>query len=381
MEVPMLDLSRQYASLRREVLSAVTRVCDSQHYILGDEVAAFEREFARLCDTQKAVGCASGTDALWLALAAAGVAAGDEVITTAFSFFATASSIIRAGARPVFVDIDPETLNLDPVQVEQRLKSSSSRRRAILPVHLYGQCADMTAFSRLGAEYKLIIIEDAAQAVGATWAGKQAGSMGSAATFSFYPTKNLSAFGDAGALTTNDPDLAERVVMLRDHGSRQRYYHEEIGANSRLDAIQAAVLRVKMPHLQQWNSERRQRASTYDELFADSGLIKTGAASSNPVTLLKTRPEAHHIYHQYVIRVKKRDQLKAFMSDRGIGTQIYYPVPLHLQKCFIYLGYAAGDLPETEAAAAEVLALPMFAELREEEQQYVVETIAEFYNC
>jgi dTDP-4-amino-4,6-dideoxygalactose transaminase len=239
----------------------------------------------------------------------------------------------------------------------------------------------MTAFSRLGAEYKLIIIEDAAQAVGATWAGKQAGSMGSAATFSFYPTKNLSAFGDAGALTTNDPDLAERVVMLRDHGSRQRYYHEEIGANSRLDAIQAAVLRVKMPHLQQWNSERRQRASTYDELFADSGLIKTGAASSNSVTLLKTRPEAHHIYHQYVIRVKKRDQLKAFMSDRGIGTQIYYPVPLHLQKCFIYLGYAAGDLPETEAAAAEVLALPMFAELREEEQQYVVETIAEFYNC
>jgi dTDP-4-amino-4,6-dideoxygalactose transaminase len=381
MEVPMLDLSRQYASLRREVLSAVTRVCDSQHYILGDEVAAFEREFARLCDTQRAVGCASGTDALWLALAAAGVAAGDEVITTAFSFFATASSIIRAGARPVFVDIDPESLNLDPVQVEQRLKSSSSRRRAILPVHLYGQCVDMTAFSRLGAEYKLIIIEDAAQAVGATWAGKQAGSMGSAATFSFYPTKNLSAFGDAGALTTNDPDLAERVVMLRDHGSRQRYYHEEIGANSRLDAIQAAVLRVKMPHLQQWNSERRQRASTYDELFADSGLIKTGAASSNSVTLLKTRPEAHHIYHQYVIRVKKRDQLKAFMSDRGIGTQIYYPVPLHLQKCFIYLGYAAGDLPETEAAAAEVLALPMFAELREEEQQYVVETIAEFYNC
>ncbi|HEV2961817.1 MAG TPA: DegT/DnrJ/EryC1/StrS family aminotransferase [Candidatus Angelobacter sp.] len=377
----MLDLSRQYASLRREVLSAVTRVCDSQHYILGDEVAAFEREFARLCDTQRAVGCASGTDALWLALAAAGVAAGDEVITTAFSFFATASSIIRAGARPVFVDIDPESLNLDPVQVEQRLKSSSSRRRAILPVHLYGQCVDMTAFSRLGAEYKLIIIEDAAQAVGATWAGKQAGSMGSAATFSFYPTKNLSAFGDAGALTTNDPDLAERVVMLRDHGSRQRYYHEEIGANSRLDAIQAAVLRVKMPHLQQWNSERRQRASTYDELFADSGLIKTGAASSNSVTLLKTRPEAHHIYHQYVIRVKKRDQLKAFMSDRGIGTQIYYPVPLHLQKCFIYLGYAAGDLPETEAAAAEVLALPMFAELREEEQQYVVETIAEFYNC
>jgi dTDP-4-amino-4,6-dideoxygalactose transaminase len=380
MEVPMLDLSRQYASLRREVLAAVTRVCDSQHYILGEEVAAFEREFARVCDARRAVGCASGTDALWLALAAAGVAAGDEVITTAFSFFATASCITRAGARPVFVDIDPETLNLDPVKVEQKLEGSSSRRRAVMPVHLYGQCADMTAFTRLGAEYKLVVIEDAAQAVDATWAGKKAGSMGSAAAFSFYPTKNLSAFGDAGALTTDDSTLADRVVRLRDHGSRRRYYHEEIGANSRLDALQAAILRVKMPHLPRWNSERRQRASTYDQLFADSGLTKTGAASSGPVTLLKTRPEAHHIYHQYVIRAKRRDQLKAFMSDRGIGTQIYYPVPLHLQECFAYIGYATGDLPETEAAAAEVLALPMFAELREEEQQYVVETIAEFYS-
>src|SRR5437763_3242677 len=380
MEVPMLDLSRRYACLRREVLAAVTRECDSQHYILGEEVAAFEREFARVCETRRAVGCASGTDALWLALAAAGVAAGDEVITTAFSFFATASSIIRAGARPVFVDIDPETLNLDPALVERRLKSSFARRRAILPVHLYGQCADMTSFSRLGAEYKLFIIEDAAQAVGATWAGNKAGSMASATAFSFYPTKNLSAFGDAGALTTNDPELAERVVMLRDHGSRRRYYHEEIGANSRLDAIQAAVLRVKMPHLQQWNSERRQRARAYDQLFAGSGLTKTGAGSSSPVTLLKTKPEAHHIYHQYVIRARKRDQLKAFLSDRGIGTQIYYPVPLHLQKCFAYVGYAAGDLPETEAAAAQVLALPMFAELRDEEQQYVVEMMAEFYS-
>jgi dTDP-4-amino-4,6-dideoxygalactose transaminase len=380
MEVPMLDLSRQYASLRHEVLAAVARVCDSQHYILGEEVRAFERDFARVCESREALGCASGTDALWLALAAAGVGTGDEVITTSFSFFATASCITRAGSRPVFVDIDPETLNLDAAKVEQKLQSCSSRRRAILPVHLYGQCADMTAFNRLAAEYKVVVIEDAAQAVGATWAGKKAGSTGLVSAFSFYPTKNLSAFGDAGALTTNEAALAERVVMLRDHGSRRRYYHEEIGANSRLDAIQAAVLRVKMPHLQQWNSERRERARTYDELFAASGLTKTGAASSSPVTLLKTRPEAHHIYHQYVIRAKKRDQLKVFMSERGIGTQIYYPVPLHLQKCFAYVGYAPGDLPETEAAAAEVLALPMFAELREDEQQYVVETIAEFYS-
>ncbi|HEV3037889.1 MAG TPA: DegT/DnrJ/EryC1/StrS family aminotransferase [Candidatus Angelobacter sp.] len=379
MEVPMLDLSRQYALFRREVLAAVTRVCDSQHYILGEEVTAFEREFARLCGVTKAVGCASGTDALWLALAAASVAPGDEVITTAFSFFATASCITRAGARPVFVDIDPETLNLDPVKVEKKLKGRSSRLSAILPVHLYGQCADMTAFMRLGAEYKLAVIEDAAQAVGASWEGKRAGSMGSAATFSFYPTKNLSAFGDAGALTTDDPVLAEHVSRLRDHGSRRRYHHEEIGANSRLGAIQAAVLRVKMPYLQQWNSERRDRAAAYDQMFADAGFTNAGAAAA-PITLLKTRPEAHHIYHQYVIRVKRRDQLKAFLADRGIGTQIYYPVPLHLQECFAYVGYAAGDLPETEAAAAEVLALPMFAELREEEQQYVVEMIAEFYS-
>lgn len=376
----MLDLSRQYASVRGEILAAVGRACDSQHYILGEEAAAFEREFAGLCETREAMGCASGTDALWLALAAAGIGTGDEVITTAFSFFATASCITRAGSRPVFVDIDPETLNLDPAKVEQKLQSCRSRRRAILPVHLYGQCADMTAFNRIADEHNVAIIEDAAQAVGATWAGKKAGSLGAAAAFSFYPTKNLSAFGDAGALTTNDPALAERVRMLRDHGSRKRYYHEEIGANSRLDSIQAAILRVKMPHLAKWNSQRRERAATYDRLFAANGLTATGAASPGPVTLLKTRPEAHHIYHQYVIRAKKRDQLKTFLGEHGIGTQIYYPVPLHLQQCFSYVGYAAGDLPETETAAAEVLALPMFAELRKDEQQYVVETIAEFYS-
>jgi len=370
MQVPMLDLSRQYASIRSEVLAAVERICDSQRYILSDEVAAFERDFAGLCGAREAVGCASGTDALWLA----------DVITTPFSFFATASAITRAGAFPVFADIDPETLNLDPQSVEKKLKAGRSRMKAILPVHLYGQCADMDAFNQVAEQFHLAVIEDAAQAVGATWDGKLAGSIGLAAAFSFYPTKNLSAFGDAGALTTNDAKLAERMRSLRNHGSRQRYYHEEIGANSRLDAIQAAVLRVKMPLLQQWNTERRQRARAYDRLLSHAGLTSTGADSSAPVTILKTHPKATHIYHQYVIRVRYRDRLRAFLGERGVGSEIYYPVPLHQQKCYAYLGYAPGDLPESERAATDVLALPMFAELREDEQQYVVEMIADFYS-
>lgn len=376
----MLDLERQYSSLRTEVLAAVGRVCDSQRYILGDEVTAFEQEFAALCGTHEVVGCASGTDALWLALAAAGIGTGHDVITTPFSFFATASSIVRAGARPVFVDIDPETFNLDAKSLEAKLKTSCSRRRALMPVHLYGQCADMDALNQLAAEHKLAVVEDAAQAVGATWNGKLAGSLGAAGAFSFYPTKNLSAFGDAGALSTNDHDLAERMRKLRNHGGHQRYYHDEIGANSRLDSIQAAVLRVKMPHLPRWNSQRQQRARTYDQLLQRAGLTKAGAGSSAPVTWPAVRPQASHIYHQYVIRAHRRDELRAFLSERGVGTEIYYPVPLHLQKCFAYLGYAAGDLPETERAAAEVLALPMFAELQQDEQQYVVECIAEFYS-
>lgn len=380
LQVPMLDLSRQYASIREQVLEAVARVCDSQKYILGEEVTAFEREFAALCGTREAVGCASGTDALWLGLVAAGVREGDSVITTPFSFFATASSILRAGARPVFADVDPETLNLDPAKVESCLRSGGPRKTAIMPVHLYGQCADMDAFSRISTEFRLAVVEDAAQAVGAKWNGKLAGSWGAAAAFSFYPTKNLSAFGDAGALTTNDSVLAEHARSLRNHGGKQRYYHDEIGANSRLDSIQAAVLRVKMPHLARWNQARRERAGIYDQLLQRAGLTKTGANSPAPVVLLKTRPQAHHIFHQYVIRVRERDQLRNFLKERGVGTEIYYPVPLHLQKCLAYLGYAPGDLPEAERAAADVLALPMFPELEQEEQRYVVETMAEFYS-
>jgi dTDP-4-amino-4,6-dideoxygalactose transaminase len=377
-EVPILDLSRQYASIRGEVLAAIGRVCDSQHYILGDEVAAFESEFAPLCGTSEAVGCASGTDGLWLALAAVGIGRGDTVITTPFSFFATASSILRAGARPAFVDIDPETLNLDPNKVEERLKASPAR--AIMPVHLYGQCADMDGLDRVAAEFKVQVIEDAAQAVGANWNGKRAGSLGVAAAFSFYPTKNLSAFGDAGAVTTDDAGLAQRMRSLRNHGGRQRYYHDEIGANSRLDAVQAAVLRVKIPHLAVWNEARRERARTYGRLLTSAGLTKTRPGAAAPVMMLKTIPGAHHIYHQYVIRVRDRDKLRTFLAEHGVGSEIYYPVPLHLQNCFNYLGYASGDLPEAERAAREVLALPMFAELEEDEQRHVVETIAAFYS-
>jgi dTDP-4-amino-4,6-dideoxygalactose transaminase len=379
-DVPMLDLSRQYASIREEVLAAVARACDSQRYILGDEVVAFEREFAALCATADSVGCASGTDGLWLALAAAGVGAGDTVITTPFSFFATASSILRAGAKPVFVDVDPETLNLDPAKVEQRLKTSPNGVRAVMPVHLYGQCADMDAFSRIAADFKVHIVEDAAQAVGASWNGRRAGSLGLSAAFSFYPTKNLSAFGDAGAVTTSDAAVAEHMRSLRNHGGKQRYYHDEVGANSRLDSIQAAVLRVKMPHLAKWNEDRRERARTYGRLLSSAGLTKIAADSAAPVVLLKTLPGAHHIYHQYVIRVRERDKLRAFLSERGIGSEIYYPIPLHLQKCFAYLGHTLRDLPEAEHAALDVLALPIFPELEEDEQRQVVESIAEFYS-
>ena len=379
-EVPTMDLSRQYASIRSDILAAVTRICDSQRYILGEEVAVFEREFAALCGTTESVGCSSGTDALWLALAAAGIRPGHTVITTPFSFFATASSILRAGAKPVFADIDPETLNLDPASCERRLKASSPGVHAIMPVHLYGQCVDMDRIDRLAAEFKLQVIEDAAQAVGATWNGRRAGSLGVAAAFSFYPTKNLSAFGDAGATTSSDAALAEGMRSLRNHGGKQRYYHDEVGWNCRLDGIQAAVLRVKMPHLQKWNDARREHARTYGRLLTASGLTKAGSESTPPVTLLKTLPGAHHIYHQYVIRVRSRDKLRAFLSERGVGSEIYYPIPLHLQKCFGYLGYAPGDLPEAERAALDVLALPMFAELEEDEQRHVVESIADFYN-
>ena len=382
--VPMLDLQRQYDQVRAEMLAAVGRVCESQHYILGPEVEALEREIADYCGVVHAVGCASGTDALWLALVAAGVEPGDWVLTTPFSFFASSSAIVRAGARPVFADIDPVRMTIDPARIADAI---TPKTRAILPVHLYGQCADVGALQSLADQHGLALIEDAAQAIGASLAtsqgepGRRAGSMGAAAAFSFYPTKNLSAAGDAGIVTTNDEGIAAHMRRLRNHGSPRRYVHEEFGWNSRLDAIQAAILRVKLPHIENWNAQRRQRAATYDQLFLAAGL---GAASlgttGSPITLPWRDPNAHHVFHQYVIRAQRRDKLRQFLADRQIGSEVYYPIPLHLQTCFAYLGYREGDLPEAERAAREVLALPMFPELTEEEQKRVVEVVAEFYS-
>ena len=378
----MLDLGRQFEQIRTEVLSAVERVCSSQQYILGPEVDAFEREISDYCSSRDAVGCSSGTDALWLVLSAAGIGPGDQVLTTPFSFFASASSIVRAGARPVFTDIDPETFNLDPALAEAFLRSGvRNKLRAILPVHLYGQCADMDSLRALGEEFRLTVLEDAAQAIGARWGADAAGSMGQAASFSFYPTKNLSAYGDAGLVTTNDAEMSAHMRRLRNHGSPRRYLHEEFGWNCRLDAMQAAILRVKLKYIDGWNDARRKRAARYDELFSASGLVSSGAQpkDSAPIRLSKTLPQAHHVFHQYVVRAFRRDELREFLSARKIGTEIYYPVPLHLQPCFVYLGHREGDFPEAERASKEVLALPMFAELKDEEQQWVVQSIADFY--
>jgi dTDP-4-amino-4,6-dideoxygalactose transaminase len=397
--VPMLDLQRQYQQVGAEVLAAIGRVCASQQYILGSEVEAFERELADFCGARDAVGCSSGTDALWLALVAAGVQPGDRVLTTPFSFFASASAIVRAGARPFFADIDPHTFNLDPMRVESFLRAARrDKMRALLPVHLYGQCADMDAFQRLAEEFHLSLVEDAAQAIGARWADesgkvRNAGSVGVAAAFSFYPTKNLSAYGDAGLVTTNDAEIAAHMRRLRNHGSPQRYVHEEFGWNCRLDAIQAAILRVKLKYVEGWNEARRERAMRYDRLFRESGLAASQSTTSNrqsaipdsaipddfPVHLPHTAAAAHHVFHQYVVRAYRRDELREFLAARKIGTEVYYPIPLHLQPCFVYLGYREGDFPEAERAAKEVLALPMFPELTEDEQRRVVESIADFY--
>ncbi len=379
--VPLLDLRRQYLQIGDEVVAAIERVCASQQYILGAEVDALERELASYCGTSEAVGCASGTEALWLALTAAGIQPGDEVLTTPFSFFASASAIVRAGARPVFVDIDPRTFNLDPEKVRSFLNERRSKLRGLLPVHLYGQCADMNSFKPLAKEFGLQLVEDAAQAIGARWGDKRAGSMGVLAAFSFYPTKNLSAYGDAGAVTTNSEDLATHMRRLRNHGSPSRYIHEEFGWNSRLDAIQAAVLRVKLKYLDEWNKARREHAATYDRLFSEAGLISNHDQPENsaPLQLPFTAPHAHHVFHQYVVRAYRRDELREFLTARKIGTEVYYPIPLHMQSCFAYLGYREGDFPEAERAAKEVLALPMFPELKDAEQRGVVKSITDFY--
>jgi len=381
--IPAFSLTRQYEAIEHEIQAAINSVLSSQYFIGGPELQKFEAEAAQFLGVSAVVGCASGTDALWLALEAVGVGPGDSVLTTPFSFFASASSIARCGAKPVFADIDPETLNLSPGSAQSVLKPPASRVKAIMPVHLYGQCADMSAFDELGAEFGATVVEDAAQAFGAKWRGKMAGSLGRVAAFSFYPTKNLGGYGDGGCVSTNDPDVAARVRNFRNHGSKQRYYHEEFGWNSRLDALQAAILRVKLRHLDEWNGRRRTLAAKYASSFAAAGLTKPGSVTpdgNSPIAILGVNSEAFHIFHQYVVRAYRRDELRAFLSEAGIGTEIYYPLPLHLQEAFADLGYGKGDFPEAERAAAEVLALPMFPELREEEQQRVVAKIAEFYS-
>jgi dTDP-4-amino-4,6-dideoxygalactose transaminase len=366
MKVPLLDLQAQYATIQSEVRAAIDRVCESQHFILGPEVSVFEDEVAAHCDAKFAVGMSSGTDALLAALMAVGVGPGDEVITSTYSFFATAGAIARLGARPVFVDIERSTFNLDPAMLASRV---TPRTKAIVPVHLFGRCCDMEAIGAVAAGRGVAVIEDAAQAIGALdERGRIAGAIGAVGCLSFFPSKNLGAFGDGGMVLSNDAQLAERLRILRVHGSKPKYHHHLVGGNFRLDALQAAVLRVKLKFLSGWTKVRRENADRYRLLFAKSGL--------DAIALPEDRPG--HIYNQFVIRSQQRDQLQRFLFESGVGTEVYYPVPLHLQPCFTELGYGKGDLPEAEAAARESLALPIYPELTEDAQRYVVGRIAEF---
>jgi len=370
MQVPLLDIKEQNENLRSEIEAAIGRVLDSNGFILGEEVAALETELAAYCGTDHAIGCASGSDAIILGLMALDVRPGDEVITTPYSFFATVSAITRLGATPVFVDIDPVTFNLDVDQIEAKITQKTA---AIEPVHLYGQCSDMATLSQISSEHNIPLVEDAAQAIGAELNGVRAGGMGSVGCFSFYPSKNLGGMGDGGFVTTNDDALARKLSALRVHGSEERYHHKYVGLNSRLDGFQGAILRVKLPHLDEWTEKRRKNADKYRELFNDQGLAEE-------IGLPFENENGRHIYNQYVVRVPhRRDELRAFLTQKGIGTDIYYPVPLHLQECFAYLGYRSGDLPEAERAARETLALPIFPELRDEQLEYVVDSIAQFF--
>jgi dTDP-4-amino-4,6-dideoxygalactose transaminase len=374
MKVPLLDLRAQYLAIKADVDAAVTEVIESQHFILGPKVEECEKAIAQYSGCSHAVGVSSGSDALLACLMAENIGPGDEVITTTYTFFATVGAIARLGAIPIFVDIDPETYNLDTTQIPSRV---TNRTRAIIPVHLYGQMADMAAVMQVAEEYGLIVIEDAAQAIGAEHLGRRAGSIGHYGCFSFFPSKNLGAAGDGGMVVTNDAQRAEKLRCLRGHGSKPKYHHKIIGGNFRLDAIQAAIVSAKLAHLDDWTAARQRNAKRYDQLFADAGLT-TVTHGSSPVTVPSVVTD-RHIFNQYVIRVPCRDQLQAELKQRGVGTEVYYPVPMHLQECFAYLGFGVGAFIESERAANETLALPVYPELIEQEVQYVVECIRDFF--
>jgi dTDP-4-amino-4,6-dideoxygalactose transaminase len=364
--VPLLDLEAQYRPIRHEILAAITRVCDSQRFIMGPEVDALEQELARALGVSHAVTMSSGTDAILATLMALGVGPGDEVITPTYSFFATAGCVARIGATPTLVDIDPATFNVDPEAVRAAI---TPRTKAIIPVHLYGQMADMKALVEIGEAHNIPVIEDACQAIGAEQQGRPAGSLGIAGCFSFFPSKNLGAFGDGGLVTTNNDALAQELRLLRNHGAEPKYHHSRIGGNFRLDALQAAVLRVKLPYLPEWTEARRANARRYDELFASAGL--------SGIVLPSEAPGYRHIFNQYIVRVPNRDGVRSYMTEHEIGTEIYYPIPFHLQECFASLGYSRGDFPHSEAAADSTLALPIYGELTPEQQQAVVTTLGE----
>jgi dTDP-4-amino-4,6-dideoxygalactose transaminase len=368
LRVPLLDLQAQYQPLRDDILSALTRVCDSQRFIMGAEIAAVERDLAKMLGVEHAIGVSSGTDALLLSLMALGVKAGDEVITSTYSFFATAGAIARLGARPVLVDVNPATFNIEPSQIAAAI---TPRTKALIPVHLFGLSADLDPILEDAARSGVPVIEDAAQAIGATYKARPVGGFGTFGCFSFFPSKNLGAFGDAGLLTTNDAGLAKRARLLRVHGMEPKYYHHLVGGNFRMDEVQAAVLRVKTPHLATWTEARRLNASRYVRMFRDAGL-------DGRITLPSEPQGCRHIFNQFVIRARGRDALKRRLDECGIGNDIYYPVPFHLQPCFADLGYRAGDFPNAERAADESLAIPIYGELTVEQQQAVVDTIAEF---
>ncbi len=378
MNIPLLDLSKQHDPIEGEIFKAITRVVKKSAFILGAEVQNFEKKIADYCGTGHAIGVSSGTDALLISLMALDVEPGDEVITTPFSFFATAGCVSRLGAKPVFVDIDPVTYNIDPDKIEAAI---TDKTKVILPVHLYGQCADSDRIVAIARKHNLKVVEDAAQSLGAQYKdGRKTGNLGDVGCFSFFPTKNLGGFGDGGMVVTNDDALEDRIRILRVHGSRPKYYHKLIGGNFRLDSLQAAVLDVKLDHLESWNAARRENAGRYNALFKENCLVETGRVKVPEAVYADSKVLNHHIYNQYVIRVQDRDTLRAHLKDKGIGTEVYYPVPFHLQDCFAYLGHKEGDFPVSEAACRETLALPVYPGMTAEQQEYVVQTIKAFYN-